>query len=111
MTIYTKLFTPSYNNVLNLRPNSTSGRLGLSRIHEKNGNFDDAIRLKIEAINLTPEPSSSLLWQLAVSYFSRARAKYLDADYEESIKFLRKALDKNPSFWAAHLTLGNVYKF
>jgi tetratricopeptide (TPR) repeat protein len=80
-------------------------------MYEKNGDFDKAISLKEEAIERTPEESASLLWQLALSYFSRARARNLDADHEKAITLLDKALHKNPSFWYAYLALGNVYKF
>jgi tetratricopeptide (TPR) repeat protein len=101
----------AYKSALELRPNSTSARLSLSNIYEKNGDFDEAIRLKEEAIKLAPKPSVSLSWQLAISYFSRARAKNLDADYEKAISLLDEALRTNQSFWFAYLTLGNVYKF
>jgi tetratricopeptide (TPR) repeat protein len=101
----------AYNNALTLSPDSTSARFGLSHIHEKKGDFDKAISLKEEAIDLTPEPSASLLWQLAGTYFSRARATNRDEDYEKAIALLKKALEKNQSFWGAYFTLGNVYKF
>lgn len=100
----------AYKSALELRPDSASVRLGLSRIYEKNGDFDEAIRLKEEVIKNTPQPSASLLWHLALSYFWRARAKNFDADYEKAITLLDEALHTNQSFWFAYLTLGNVYK-
>jgi tetratricopeptide (TPR) repeat protein len=101
----------AYNESLRYDPDSIHSRLGLASINEKNGNFDEAIRLTREAIELTSEPTAFLYRQSALSYYSRARVKNTEADYEEAIRLLKKALDVNQSFWPAYLSLGNVYKF
>ena len=108
---YDKEAIRAYTESLRYDPNSVHSRLGLASINEKNGNFDEAIRLTREAIELSPEPTAFLYRQSALSYYSRARVKNTEADYEEAIKLLRKALDLNQSYWPAYLSLGNVYKF
>lgn len=101
----------AYNEALKLRPNSKYARIGLANINERSGNFDEAIRFKREAMELTANPTASLLWQLASTYFARARRQNQDADYEEAITLLKKAVETSQSFAPAYVTLGDVYKF
>jgi len=101
----------AYNEALKRLPDHFSTTFGLAGIQEKHGNFDEAIRLKREAIQHEANPTASSYWMLATTYFSRARQNKNDADYEEAIKLLRKALDMNQSLGVAYLSLGNVYKF
>ena len=101
----------AYNAAIKLYQNSTTSRLGLARISDKNGDYDKAIDLKTEVFKTTQDPPASLFWQLALSYFGRARQQNREADYEEAIKLLRKAIELSQSFSSAYLALGNVYKF
>ena len=101
----------AFNEALKRRPDDASTLFSLAGMQERQGNFDEAIRLKKEAIQHEPEPTASFYWILATSYLARARKNKNDADYEEAIKLLRKALDMNQSLGIAYLTLGNVYKF
>lgn len=100
----------SYEAALKLLPNSPLSRLGLARVKEKNGDFDESIRLKKEALELTPSKTAALVEQLASSYFYRARQQNKEADYEEAIKLLDEARVMNPSYSNTYLTLGSVYR-
>lgn len=101
----------AYNDAIKLRQKSLNSLIGLARISDKNGDFTEAIRLKSEVLETTQDRSAFYFWQLALSYFGRARQQNSDADYEEATKLLRKALEMSQSFVPAYVTLGDVYKF
>jgi len=48
---------------------------------------------------------------LASTYFSKARKQNTEADFEEVIKLLEKAIGINQAFGPAYFLLGHVYKF
>lgn len=100
-----------YTQALALKKDSISARLGLSSIRVRQGNIDEAIRLRKEALEKTQNPTAFLFWYLALTHISRARQQNSDVDYEEAIRLLRRALVVNESFEQAYLALGNVYKF
>ncbi len=99
----------AYGKARTLRPESTSAIWGLARIHEKRGDFDEAIRLKKEAMGR--EPVASSYATLASTYLAKARRNNSDADFEEAISLLKKAINMNPTFGTAYFLLGQVYKF
>ena len=98
----------AFKEALKIRPASASSRWGLARVYETKGDFDEAIRLKKEAMG--DEPTASTYWLLASTYFARARQKKIDADYEEAIRLLKKSLEINRGFAPAYFLLGQVYK-
>lgn len=99
----------AFKEALKLRPASASSRWGLARVYENKKDFDEAIRLKKEAMG--EDPTASSYWILASTYLARARQKQSDADYEESIRLLKKSLEINRGFAPAYFLLGQVYKF
>jgi tetratricopeptide (TPR) repeat protein len=99
------------NEALKLRPNSVAARMNLAGISEKQSNFDEAIRLKKEAIALMAEPTASSYYMLASTYLKKARQKNSAVDFEEAVNWLNKALEVNPSFGAGYFLLGQTYKF
>jgi tetratricopeptide (TPR) repeat protein len=101
----------AYNAAIKLRQKSLTSLLGLARISHKNGDFTEAIRLKSEVLESTPDRTAFYYWQLALSYFGRARQQNSEADYEEASKLLKKALELSQSFVPAYVALGDVYKF
>lgn len=96
---------------IRLQPESASDRFSLAGIYEKQGNLDEAIRLKKEGIALMQQPTAATYCMVATAYLSRARQKDDSKDYEEAIDWLRKALGINPNFGSAYFLLGQVYKF
>ena len=101
----------AFDESLKLDPNSTTTLLGVAGIHDKNKNFDEAIRLKKQALQQAPELRASLLFALATSYSLKANQQKSDADYEEAIRLLKRSLEMSPSFAPAYLMLGTAYKF
>lgn len=100
-----------YEKALAIRKDSVTSRMGLSRVAMRKGSINEAIRLRKEALELTQNPTAFHFWYLALAYLSRARQQNNDADYEEAIRLLGKALLENQSFGEAYIALGNVYKF
>ncbi len=99
----------AYNAALTLRPDTASARWGLAQVYQSRGEFDEAIRLKKEAMG--QEPNASSHWMLAVTYFKKALQNNSESDFEEAIKLLNKAIEMNQGFGPAYFLLGQVYKF
>ena len=100
----------AFNKAREIRPNSTASLWGMARVYQKQGDFDEAIRLMKEALS-REQPTASAYWMLASTYFAKARKKNTEADFEEAIKLLEKAIETNQAFGPAYFLLGQVYKF
>jgi tetratricopeptide (TPR) repeat protein len=92
-----------------IQPDMLSLLGSLAGIYEKQGDLDQAIRLREEG--MSREPTASSYWMLASTYFARGRSKNTDSDFERSIQLLEKAIEKNRTFHPAYFLLGQVYKF
>lgn len=99
----------AFSKAREIRPLPPSSLLGLARVYQKQGDFDEAIRLEKEALD--KEPTVSSYWMGASTYFAKARQKNTEADFEEAIKLLEKAIEMNQAFGPAYFLLGQVYKF
>lgn len=96
---------------IELDPKLPMGYQTLAMVCEQQGNLDEAIVERKNAMEREPEPTAHSYAWLAGDYLFRARKNGNEDDYVEAIRLLRKALELNHAFASAYFDLGKVYTF
>ena len=90
-----------YNRLLEIAPQSYSGRLGLATLEQKEGKFKEALEILNKMITVTPED--------ATLYIARADVEREMKHEDLALVDLEEAIRLNPSSADAYLLRGNIY--